>query len=83
MYTQEVRQIYRDHGWPDDFQREECFEALQEWDLTIKERLSEHGHSLYQITRTPPGQHDSSNHPDNDDEPDDEQHEDDEHNDDD
>ncbi|KAI4853926.1 hypothetical protein E4T44_00545 [Aureobasidium sp. EXF-8845] len=35
-FVQEVRQIYRDHGWPDDFRREECREALRKWDATIE-----------------------------------------------
>lgn len=30
--SQEVRQIYRDHGWPDNFNREACGAALRKWD---------------------------------------------------
>lgn len=32
--TDEVRDIYRAHGWPDEFRREECRQALLEWDET-------------------------------------------------
>jgi hypothetical protein len=28
---QEVREIYRQHGWPDAFRQDECCEALKEW----------------------------------------------------
>ncbi|SMQ48444.1 unnamed protein product [Zymoseptoria tritici ST99CH_3D1] len=52
--TDEVRQIYHDHGWPDNFCREECHVALEEWDRTIGERLSVPGHNLHEITRKPP-----------------------------
>jgi len=30
--TDEIRDIYRAHGWPDDFRREECKQALFEWE---------------------------------------------------
>ncbi|PMD40584.1 hypothetical protein L207DRAFT_633572 [Hyaloscypha variabilis F] len=30
--TDEVRAIYRAHGWPDSFRRDECRKALIEWD---------------------------------------------------
>jgi hypothetical protein len=59
--VQEVRQIYRDHGWPDSFRREECRDALRRWDRTIGERLSQPGHNLHEITRKPPGPHDAQN----------------------
>ncbi|SMY22140.1 unnamed protein product [Zymoseptoria tritici ST99CH_1A5] len=52
--TDEVRQIYHDHGWPDSFHREECHEALEQWDRTIGERMSMPGHNLHEITRKPP-----------------------------
>lgn len=29
---EEARAIYRAHGWPDTFRREECRQALLEWD---------------------------------------------------
>ena len=58
---QEVRQIYRDHGWPDDFRRDECREVLREWNRTIDERLAQPGHRLHEITRQPPGQNDTQN----------------------
>lgn len=51
---QEVRQIYRDHGWPDDFRLEECCSALWEWNETIDERLREPGNDLQKINREPP-----------------------------
>ncbi|KJX94423.1 hypothetical protein TI39_contig4195g00014 [Zymoseptoria brevis] len=51
---QEVRQIYRDHGWPDSFRREECHVALEEWDRTIRERMSVPGHNLHEVTWKPP-----------------------------
>nr|POE85218.1 hypothetical protein CFP56_67375 [Quercus suber] len=59
--TDEVRQIYRDHGWPDNFRREECRNALQEWNMTIDDRLSQPGNNLHEITRQPPGPHDYQN----------------------
>jgi hypothetical protein len=59
--VQEVRQIYRDHGWPHNFRREECRDALREWNRTIGERLSQPGHDLHEITRKPPGPHDTQN----------------------
>nr|POE85217.1 hypothetical protein CFP56_67375 [Quercus suber] len=55
------RQIYRDHGWPDNFRREECRNALQEWNMTIDDRLSQPGNNLHEITRQPPGPHDYQN----------------------
>jgi hypothetical protein len=57
-FVQEVRQIYRGHGWPDDFRREECREALREWNRTIDDRLSQPGHDLHKINRQPPGLND-------------------------
>lgn len=30
--TEEVRNIYRKHGWPDNFRREDCRKALAEWE---------------------------------------------------
>ncbi|KUI67450.1 hypothetical protein VM1G_02902 [Cytospora mali] len=30
--TEEVRDIYRTHGWPDNFRREDCRKALAEWE---------------------------------------------------
>ncbi|KAK8043402.1 hypothetical protein PG993_005832 [Apiospora rasikravindrae] len=30
--TDEVRQIYRDHGWPGAFNREDCQEAIRAWE---------------------------------------------------
>ncbi|KAI5202618.1 hypothetical protein E4T39_04705 [Aureobasidium subglaciale] len=56
--TDEVRQIYRDHGWPNDFRREECRDTLREWNRTIGNRLSQPGNNLREITRQPPGPHD-------------------------
>jgi hypothetical protein len=53
--VQEVRQIYRDHGWPEDFRREECRDVLREWNRTINHRLSQPGHDLHKINRQPPG----------------------------
>ncbi|KAH8694322.1 hypothetical protein BGW36DRAFT_384747 [Talaromyces proteolyticus] len=53
--TDEVRQIYRDHGWPDNFRRRECRDALQEWHRTIKDRMAEPGNNLHEINRQPPG----------------------------
>lgn len=61
MGLQEVRQLYRDHGWPDNFRREECRQALQEWNETIDDRMSQPGNSLLQINRQPPGPHDNQN----------------------
>ncbi|KAI5236667.1 hypothetical protein E4T42_09393 [Aureobasidium subglaciale] len=55
--TDEVRQIYRDHGWPDNFRREDCRIALQIWNRTIGNRLSQPDHNLHEITRQPPGPH--------------------------
>ncbi|KAH0009669.1 hypothetical protein KCU78_g10618, partial [Aureobasidium melanogenum] len=57
--TDEVRQIYRDHGWPDNFCREECHNALREWNRTIEDRLSQPGNNLHEIIRQPPGPHDT------------------------
>ncbi|MCJ1262695.1 hypothetical protein MMC22_002565 [Lobaria immixta] len=34
--TDEARDIYRAHGWPDAFRRKECREALLEWDKKPK-----------------------------------------------
>lgn len=31
-FLQQVRAIYRAHGWPYSFRREECKKALKEWD---------------------------------------------------
>ncbi|KAG9643569.1 hypothetical protein KCU64_g11713, partial [Aureobasidium melanogenum] len=47
--TDEVRQIHRDHGWPDNFRREECHNALREWNRTIQDRLSQPGNKLHEI----------------------------------
>ncbi|TQV93182.1 hypothetical protein IF1G_07760 [Cordyceps javanica] len=55
----EVRQIYRDHGWPDDFRRRECRDALQEWNRTIRDRLAEPGNNLHEINRRLPGPQES------------------------
>lgn len=58
---QEVRQIYREHGWPDDFRRDECRRVLREWNRTIDERMAQPGNRLREVTRKPPGQDDSLN----------------------
>ncbi|KAI1352906.1 hypothetical protein F5Y01DRAFT_70698 [Xylaria sp. FL0043] len=29
--TEELRTIYREHGWPDNYERQACHEALQRW----------------------------------------------------
>ncbi|CAD0111528.1 unnamed protein product, partial [Aureobasidium uvarum] len=47
--------VYRDHGWPDDFRRKECRDALRGWNRTINDRLSQPGNNLLEITRQPPG----------------------------
>jgi hypothetical protein len=60
--VQEVRQIYRDHGWPDNFRREGCRNALREWNRTIDQRLSQSGHNLHEITREPPSPHATHNY---------------------
>lgn len=56
---QEVRQIYREHGWPDDFRRDGCHRVLQEWNRIIDERMAQPGNRLREITRQPSGQDDS------------------------
>ena len=58
-FVQEVRQIYRDHGWPGNFRREECREALREWNRTIDDRLAQPGHDLHKINRQPPSLNDT------------------------
>jgi hypothetical protein len=58
-FVQEVRQIYSDHGWPGNFCRKECREALREWNRTIDHRLSQSGHDLHKINRQPPGLNDT------------------------
>jgi hypothetical protein len=30
-FGQEIRDIYRQHGWPNSFRRDECREALKQW----------------------------------------------------
>lgn len=32
ILIQEVRQIYRDHGWPDRFDSAACAEAIRRWE---------------------------------------------------
>ncbi|CEJ80162.1 hypothetical protein VHEMI00365 [[Torrubiella] hemipterigena] len=57
--TDEVRQIYRDHGWPHRYRRRECRDALQEWHRTINDRLAEPGNNLHEINRQPPGRYEN------------------------
>ena len=69
-----VRQSHRYNGLPDDFQREQCRNALRECLQILGDGLAMSGSSLPEITRQPPDLRNKQNDGDSGTDSDDDQH---------